>query len=73
MFFNLGYVWSHGRRGRYIKTNATGIKRRRKDLPRGSKMASQGRPPKRKVGSQHIPIKAKKPKIPHKLSTKVKL
>lgn len=70
-YLQQGYVWSNGRRGRYIKTNASGIKRRRQDLPRGSKMASQGRPVKRKQGSQHIPIKPKKPKVPHKLSVKV--
>ena len=26
LYLNLGYVWSNGRRGRYVKTNATGIK-----------------------------------------------
>ena len=36
----IGYVWSNGRRGKYIKTNSTGIARRRKGLSRGTKMAA---------------------------------
>ena len=61
------------KRGQYIKTNASGIKQRRQDLPRGSKMASQGRLVKRKQENQHILIRPKKPKVPHKLSVKVQL
>ena len=68
----IGYVWSHGRKGRYIKTNVTGIRRRRKGLPRSTKMAPQGRPMKRKLGNQHIPTKPKKRKLQHCLSLKVK-
>ena len=51
--------------------NTSGIKWQRQDLPRGNKMASQGRPVKRKQGNQHISIKPKRPKVSHKLSVKV--
>ena len=42
-----GFVQARGHTGRYIKTNSTGIRRRRKGLPRGTKQAPQGRPTKR--------------------------
>ena len=47
----IGFVWSHGRKGQYIKTNGGRIERRLAGLPRGSKMAPQGWPKKRKIGT----------------------
>jgi len=43
-FLHTRFVWSQGRRGRYIRTNSTGIQQRRPGVPRGTKMAPQGRP-----------------------------
>ena len=57
----IGFVWSHGRKGQYIKTNGGGVKRRRPGLPRGSKMAPQGCPTKRKIRTQNLPLPVKRP------------
>ena len=46
-WFIVGYAWANRRRGKYIRTNSTGIQRRWKELSRGTKMAPQGRPTKR--------------------------
>ena len=54
----IGIVRSQGRKGRYIKTNAGGIKRRHAGISKGSKMAPQGRPTKRKIGAQELPLPA---------------
>ena len=70
-FLHTGFVWSQGRRGRYIRTNSTGIRRRRPGVPRGTKMAPQGRPIKRTHGAQDLPIKAKRQKRGHNLSAAI--
>ena len=55
-------------------TGSTGIKRRRKGLPRGTKMAPQGRPPKRKNEVQCVPFrKAKRAIKQHNLSQNIAL
>ena len=61
----IGFVWSHGRKGQYIKTNGGGVKRRCAGLLKGSKMAPQGRPKKRKIGTQNLPLPVKRPKKTH--------
>ena len=66
-------VWSQGRRGHYIKTNSGGIKRRLLGITRGTKMAPQGRPAKRKLGAQNLPFQAKKSIKPHSLSKNIYL
>ena len=70
-FLPTGFVWSQGRQGRYIRTNSTGIRRRRPGVPRGTKMAPQGRPIKRRHGAQDLPMKAKRQKRIHDLSTAI--
>ena len=68
-----GFVQARGHTGRYIKTNSTGIRRRRKGLPRGTKQAPQGRPTKRPLQEpNYFPPKAKRPKKPHCLSINIK-
>ena len=68
-----GFVRSKGLRGHYIKTGAGGIQRRRKGLPRGSTVAPQGRPPKRKSSLNDIPLKTKRLKRHHNLSKNIAL
>ena len=70
-FLSTGIVWSQGRQGRYIRTNSTGIRRRRSGVPRGTKMAPQGRPIKRRHGAQDLPMKAKRQKRIHDLITAI--
>ena len=70
----LGNAWTKHRYGKYIKVNSTGIKRRRKTLTRGSRMARQGRPQLWEWSNQSIPIrKVKGPKKPHHLAGNVLL
>lgn len=65
----IGFAWSNGRKGKYIQTNSGGIQRRRKGLPRRTKMAPQGRPAKRKLQDPHVMApKAKRQKRPHSLT-----
>ena len=70
-FLPTGFVWSQGRQGRYIRTNSTGIQRRRPGVPRETKMAPQGRPIKRRHGAQDLPMKAKRQKRIHDLSAAI--
>ena len=71
-FISQGFVKARGRIGRYIKTNSSGIQRRRKGLPRGTKRAPQGRPTKRPLNEpNYLPPKAKRQKKPHCLSLNI--
>ena len=69
-----GHKWTQSKYGKYIKVNSTGIKRRRKALARGTKMAPQGRPPLWKWSEHSIPLrKVKEPKKAHDLTNNILL